>query len=49
MKFKIKINYEKDINADSEENALELFWESQNYPQHNIDTFLDEIIEVEKI
>lgn len=48
-KYKIKINHEEIINAESEEEALEIFWDSQNYSQHNVDNFLDEITEIIEI
>ena len=48
-KFKIKISYEEERNAENEQQALEEFWDTQNYQQHNVDNFIDDITSVEEI
>ena len=48
-KYKIKIEYEEEVSADSEEQAIEEFWDRQNYQQHNVDNFIDEITTIEEV
>lgn len=42
MKYKIKIEIERDVEADNEEEALMKFYEEEHYPQHNFQNTLDE-------
>ena len=49
MRYKIKINYEEIIKARTEEEAIELFWESKNDIQTNVDNFIEDITSVEEV
>lgn len=48
MRFKIKIDYETEIDADNIEDALENFWDNQLY-QHDLGTFIDDNLTAEEI
>lgn len=48
-RYKIKINYEIIVNANNKQEAIEIFWDSQNYQQHNVDNFLDEITTIKEV
>ena len=48
-KYQIKIEYETEVFAESEQEALEDFWDSQQYTQHDISTFIDENTTIEEI
>ena len=49
MKYKIKINYEQEIEAKSKDEALSKFWEEKNDIQSNVDNFIDDIAEVKEL
>lgn len=48
-KYKIKIEYETEVYAKDTEEALNKFWDSQSYPQHDLGTFIDENTTIEEI
>lgn len=48
-KYKIKISYEDEIEAENEQDALKRFWEEKNDIQTNVDNFIDDITSVEEI
>lgn len=48
-RYRIKIEYETEISAEGEEEALSDFWEGQYYPQHDFDTFIDENTTIEEM
>ncbi|KKL98999.1 hypothetical protein LCGC14_1818750 [marine sediment metagenome] len=50
MKFKIKIDFEEEIEAKDEYEARENFWINlENEPQQTLGSWLEELIEVEKV
>lgn len=49
MKYKIKINYEEELEANSQEEAMEVFWETKNDINTNIDNFFDDITSIEEV
>ena len=48
-KYKIKINYESEIEADSEEEAFEIFWELNLDDDEYRRVFLSDVIEIEEV
>jgi len=48
-KFRIKLNYEEEIEANSEDEAITKFWEEKNDIQTNVDNFIDGITSIKEI
>ena len=47
--YKIKINIEREIDAENEQQALEKFWQNETYEQHDLENLIDENLEVEEM
>ena len=47
--FKLKINWETKIQAETEEEAYETFWENIESNNETAETFLTDKIEIEEI